>query len=56
MGVQEIGAKNRNSQPTYRLPIDFNNDNNMAGVIINNIIKEEYIAKQQAPLDNAIFT
>jgi hypothetical protein len=32
----------------YRLPI-------MAGVIINNVIKEENIAKQQAPLDNAIF-
>ncbi len=27
----------------------------MAGVIINNIIKKENIAKQQAPLDNPIF-
>ncbi len=39
----------------YRLLINFHDDNNMAGVIINNIIKEENIAKQQAPLDNAIF-
>ena len=28
-----------------RLPIDFNGNNNMAGVIINNIIKEGNIAK-----------
>ncbi len=27
----------------------------MTRVIINNIIKEDNIAKQQAPLDNAIF-
>ncbi len=27
----------------------------MAGVIINNIIKEENIAKQRAPLNSAIF-
>jgi hypothetical protein len=39
----------------YRLPIDFNDKNNMAGVIINNIIKEEKIAKQRAPLDSTIF-
>jgi hypothetical protein len=29
----------------YRPPIGFNDENNMAGVIINNIIKEENIAK-----------
>jgi hypothetical protein len=39
----------------YRLPIDFNDKNNMAGVIINNIIKEENIAKQHGPLDSSIF-
>ncbi len=39
----------------YRLPIDFNDNNNVAGVIISNIIKEKNIAKQQAPFDNTIF-
>jgi hypothetical protein len=39
----------------YRPPINFNNKNNMAGVIINNIIEEENIAKQRAPLDSTIF-
>jgi hypothetical protein len=39
----------------YRLPINVDNNSNMAGVIINNIIKEENIAKQWAPLDNTIF-
>ncbi len=38
----------------YRPPLDFNNNNNMVGVIISNIIKEENIAIQQAPLDNVI--
>ncbi len=33
-----------------------NNKNNMAGVIINNIIKEGNIAKQRAPLNSTIFT
>ncbi len=39
----------------YRLPIDFNDENDMAGAIINTIIKEENIAKQHAPLDSTIF-
>ncbi len=39
----------------YKPPIDFNDKNNMAGVIINNIIKKENIAKQCAPLDSIIF-
>ncbi len=30
----------------YRLPINLNDRNNMAGVIISNIIKEKNIAKQ----------
>jgi hypothetical protein len=38
----------------YRPPINFNDKNNMAGVIINNIVKEENIAKQHAPLDSTI--
>jgi hypothetical protein len=39
----------------YRPPINFNDKNNMAGVIINNIIKEEKMAKQCAPLDSITF-
>jgi hypothetical protein len=39
----------------YGPPINFNNNNNMAGVIISNIIKEGNFAKQQAPPDNADF-
>ncbi len=39
----------------YRPPINFNDKNNMAGVIINYIVKEDKIAKQRAPLDSTIF-
>jgi hypothetical protein len=39
----------------YRPLINFNDKNNMAGVIINNVIKEENIAKLHAPLDSTIF-
>ncbi len=39
----------------YRLLINFNNNIIMAGVNISDITKEENIAIQQAPLDNAIF-
>jgi hypothetical protein len=39
----------------YRPSINFNDKNNMAGVIINNIIKEENIAKQRDPLNSTIF-
>jgi hypothetical protein len=39
----------------HRPPIDINHNNYMAGVIINNIIKEENIAVQRWPLDNTIF-
>jgi hypothetical protein len=39
----------------YRLPIDINDKNNMTGVIINNIFKEENIANQCTPLNNTIF-
>jgi hypothetical protein len=33
----------------------FNDKNNMAGVIINNIVKEENLGKQRAPLNSTIF-
>ena len=36
-------------------PVDLNNENNMVGTLINNLIKEENIATQRSPLDNAIF-
>ena len=39
----------------YRLLVNFNDKNNMVGVIINNIVKEENIAKQRASLDSTIF-
>ncbi len=39
----------------YRPLIGFNDKNNMAGVIINNIIKEKNIAKQRAPLNSTNF-
>jgi hypothetical protein len=39
----------------YRPPINFNDNHNIAGVIISNIMKEENIAIQQTPLDNSIF-
>jgi hypothetical protein len=39
----------------YRPPINFNDKNNMAGVIINNIIKEENIAMHHALLNSTIF-
>jgi hypothetical protein len=38
----------------YRPPINFNDKNNMAGVIINNILKEVNIAKKRTPLDSTI--
>ena len=40
---------------TFKPPVDLNNKNNMAGTLINNLIKEENIATQRSPLDYAIF-
>jgi hypothetical protein len=32
-------------------PIDTSDPNNMAGILINNLVKEEDIARQRSPLD-----
>jgi hypothetical protein len=39
----------------FKEPTDLSNTNNMVGIVINNLIKEENIACQCKPLDNAIF-
>jgi hypothetical protein len=38
-----------------KAPVDSSDPNNMAGILINNLIKEEDIARQRSPLDNNIF-
>ena len=40
----------------FKPPVDINNENNMAGILINNLIEEENIATQRSPLNNAIFS
>ena len=40
---------------TFKPPVDLNDENNIAGTLINNLIKEENIATHRSPLDNAIF-
>ena len=40
---------------TFKPPVDLNDKNNMAGTLINNLIKEENIAMQRSPLNNDIF-
>jgi len=35
--------------------IDAADPNNMAGILINNLVKEEDITKQRCPLDSALF-
>ena len=40
---------------TFKPPVDLNDKNNMMGILINNLIKEENIATQRSPLDYAIF-
>jgi hypothetical protein len=37
------------------VPIDSSDPNNMAGILINNLVKEEDIARQRSPLDSNIF-
>ena len=39
----------------YKPPTDLSDKNNMPGIVINNLIKQEDVASQRAPLDNAIF-
>ena len=36
-------------------PIVLSDPNNMAGILINNLIKEEDIAKQRSPLDSKLY-
>ncbi len=36
-------------------PVDTSDPNNMVGILINNLVKEEDIARQQSPLDSNIF-
>jgi hypothetical protein len=36
-------------------PVDTSDPNNMVGILINNLIKEEDIARQRSPLDSNIF-
>ena len=36
-------------------PVDTSDPNNMAGILINNLVKEEDIARQRSPLDSNIF-
>jgi hypothetical protein len=38
-----------------KAPVDTSNPNNMAGILINNLVKEEDIARQRSPLDSNIF-
>ncbi len=40
---------------TFKQPTNLSNLSNMAGIIINNLIKEETVASQCSPLDSAIF-
>ena len=37
-------------------PIVLSDPNNMAGILINNLIKEEDIARQRSPLDSKMYT
>jgi hypothetical protein len=39
-----------------KAPVDTSNPNNMVGILINNPVKEEDIARQRSPLDSNIFT
>jgi hypothetical protein len=39
----------------FKQPTDLSNPSNMAGIIINNLIKEENVASQCSPLDSTIF-
>jgi len=36
-------------------PIVLSDPNNMAGILINNLIKEKDIARQRSPLDSNIY-
>jgi hypothetical protein len=36
-------------------PVDTSDPNNMAGILIKNLVKEEDIARQRSPFDSNIF-
>jgi hypothetical protein len=36
-------------------PVDTSDPNNMVGILINNLVREEDIARQRSPLDSNIF-
>jgi hypothetical protein len=38
-----------------KAPVDTSDPNNMVGIFINNLVKEEDIARQRSPLDSNIF-
>jgi hypothetical protein len=38
-----------------KAPVNTSDPNNMAGILINNLVKEEDIARQHSPLDSNIF-
>ncbi len=37
------------------IPVDLSDPNNMSAILINNMLREEQVARQRAPLDNEIF-
>ncbi len=39
----------------FKQPTDLSNPSNMAGIDINNLIKEETVASQRSPLDSIVF-
>jgi hypothetical protein len=39
----------------FKQPTNLSNPSNMAGIIINNLIKEETVASQRSPLDSTVF-
>ncbi len=39
----------------FSLPADLSNPNNMTAILLNNMLQEEDIVRQRAPLDNNIF-
>jgi hypothetical protein len=38
-----------------KAPVNTSGPNNMAGILINNLVKEDDIARQRSPLDSNIF-
>jgi hypothetical protein len=40
---------------SFSLPADLSDPNNMMAILLNNMLREEDIARQHAPLDNKIF-